>query len=300
MSKPSKPAPKIPAKHAYLILAHKNDLTFKTLIKMLDHPDNDIYIHMDLKNSTYKTQTTQKIAPRSHIYHVTRTKTTWGSYSLVNAELSLLKAATKNHHYTYYHLLSGGDLPIKTQTKIHNFFNQNYGKEFIKFQSPIFQYQNRIRYYYPFQEKTGKAHNIFIKLLNKSTLEIQKTLHINRNQNQKFQKGTNWFSITDNLARYIIDHEAWIQKTFKHTFCCDEIFLQTLVDNSDFKNNLYRKKYDNNPLAAMRLIDWHRGTPYTFKISDFDEIKHSKCLFARKFDSKSDQRIIKKIQESFC
>lgn len=33
-------------KQAYLIIAHKDDLTFRTLISMLDNENNDIFIHM--------------------------------------------------------------------------------------------------------------------------------------------------------------------------------------------------------------------------------------------------------------
>lgn len=38
-------------KHAYLVIAHKDDLTFRTLLQMLDDVRNDIYIHMDSKNN---------------------------------------------------------------------------------------------------------------------------------------------------------------------------------------------------------------------------------------------------------
>lgn len=40
-------------KQAYLIIAHKDDLVFNTLLKMLDHSKNDIFIHMDIKNNQY-------------------------------------------------------------------------------------------------------------------------------------------------------------------------------------------------------------------------------------------------------
>ena len=38
-------------KHAYIILAHKDDYTFYSLLKMLDHEKNDIFIHMDAKTN---------------------------------------------------------------------------------------------------------------------------------------------------------------------------------------------------------------------------------------------------------
>lgn len=44
----------------------------------------------------------------------------------------------------------------------------------------------------------------------------------------------------------------------------------------------------------MRLIDWNRGEPYTFRISDISELINSDILFARKFDEKIDFEIVKK------
>lgn len=120
---------------------------------------------------------------------------------------------------------------------------------------------------------------------------------MHRNRDIKFQKGTQWFSITDNLARYVVSKETWIRKVFKNTLCCDEVFLQTLVENSDFKNKLYHKKYDNDPRAIMRLIDWQRGKPYIFRECDFQELMNSEMLFARKFDEKVDSEIVIKIRE---
>lgn len=40
-------------KHAYLIMAHKDDYTFRTLLPMLDDPRNDIFIHMDVKSRQF-------------------------------------------------------------------------------------------------------------------------------------------------------------------------------------------------------------------------------------------------------
>ena len=37
-------------KHAYLIIAHKNDYTLSSLLKAIDNENNDIFLHMDKKN----------------------------------------------------------------------------------------------------------------------------------------------------------------------------------------------------------------------------------------------------------
>ncbi|MDH5075725.1 beta-1,6-N-acetylglucosaminyltransferase [Clostridium perfringens] len=287
------------SKHAYLIIAHKNDLTFNTLLKMLDDKRNDIFIHLDIKNKNYSIEEIKKKLRYSSVYFTERTNVMWGGYSQINCELLLLKLAINVGKYKYYHLLSGEDLPIKTQNYIHCFFNNNEGKEFVRFESNVFKYKERIKFYYLFQERIGRNGTLFIRVLNKFSILVQKILKINRNRNQVFQKGTNWFSITDDLARYVVEKEEWINEVFHNTICCDELFLQTIIHNSYFKDNLYYEMYDNSLEAIKRLIDWKRGNPYVFKEKDFNELKKSSMLYARKFDANIDRKIINKIYDEF-
>lgn len=286
-------------KQAYLIIAHKDDFVFYTLIKMLDDSENDIFIHMDIKNRQYDMEKVKDCVKNSPVYHVERTSVTWGGESQINAELLLLKKATSIGNYQYYHLLSGADLPIKTQDQIKAFFAANAGKEFIRFEKTDFIYNDRVRYYHFLQEKCGRSHNVILRGSEKIILYIQKMLHIQRNKDIAFQKGTNWFSITDDFARYVVDKEQWIKQVFKFTYCGDEVFLQTLFIDSPYKNNLYHKEFDNDPHAIMRLIDWNRGKPYTYRMADYDELCKSDMMFARKFDSNIDKEIVEKIYKTF-
>lgn len=277
-------------KHAYLILAHKDDYTFYTLLKALDDQRNDLFIHMDSKNKGYAVKKVEESIRFSSVCHTERTKVTWGGYSQINAELLLIKAALGGE-YSYYHLLSGQDLPLKTQDEIHQFFDANQGKEFVRFQNEIFGFYERVKYWHLFQEELGRGHRILSKL-NDMFIAAQKLLGIERNKEIRFQKGTNWFSITDSLAQYVAAQEGWIKNTFAYTRCGDEVFLQTIVHNSEFRHALYCKSYDNDMHAIMRLIDWNRGKPYTFLYSDRQELRESDMLFARKFDCEVDREII--------
>lgn len=152
-------------------------------------------------------------------------------------------------------------------------------------------YSNRVRYYHFLQEKCGCSHNVILRGSEKIIIFIQKAIRIHRNKEVDFQKGTNWFSITDDFARYIVGKEQWVKRVFKFTYCCDEVFMQTLLINSPYK------EFDNDPHAIMRLIDWNRGKPYTFRAADYDELCESDMLFARKFDASIDSEIIEMIME---
>jgi hypothetical protein len=283
-------------KHAYLIIAHKNDKTFKTLIEMLDYKDNDIFIHMDAKLEGYRPAATEKLAKKSRVFHAERTDVHWGGYSQINAEMVLLKKATETGKYDYYHLISGEDLPIKTQKQIHEFFDKNKGKEFVTFYKGKFQDEYRVRYWYPFQEKLGRKIPHFTRVF-----ALAQRPFVHRNKGIKFQKGTNWFSITDDFARYVVSQEDWVKRVFRKTWCCDEVFLYTLLINSPFMKNVFHhkkdgKKYGWDNTCGMRLIDWERGAPYTFRSEDYEELMKSEMCFARKFDAKVDAGIIDKLK----
>jgi len=114
----------------------------------------------------------------------------------------------------------------------------------------------------------------------------------NRLDADNLYKGSNWFSITESMAKYVLFHKKYINNRFKYTQNADEMFIQTLAVNS-----AYRDRITN---THMRFIDWERGngcSPYTFSLEDYDLLMKSGKLFARKF---SDENIdlVKKIYGS--
>lgn len=50
-------------------------------------------------------------------------------------------------------------------------------------------------------------------------------------------------------------------------------------------------------VTSARLIDWSRGNPYVWRLTDYEELIHSDRMFARKFNWDTDKEIILKIAE---
>lgn len=285
-------------KHAYLIMAHQEWDLLRILLELIDDERNDIYLHIDKKANINKSELITHVK-KSKVFFSDRINVMWGGVSQIKCELTLLKKSVPRK-YEYYHLLSGQDLPIKSQDFIHDFFKKNKGMEFIRFNSESFNFFDRVKYYHFFINRTGRSNRLIpktLRIMEKISLYIQKKLRIDRikGEKQEFQKGTNWFSITHELANYVVENSDNILREYQYTLCCDEIFLQTLVLNSHFINNLYYSKFDNSTTAIMRLIDWERGNPYVFKKGDFEEIMNSNMLFARKFSLKEDAEIVNMI-----
>lgn len=294
--------------HAYLIMAHKNLKQMCTLLQLLDDSRNDIFIHIDAKASLNLRQFNyQSICKSSKVFMVRSQDVRWGSLSQIECEIYLLKFARKIKCYEYYHLLSGADLPLRSQDYIHKFFDENKGKEFIHIRGNVDRAGKSICERTQFYWHPEFYHSLPIKKswsimwrADHLVVLVQRMFRINRNKNINFEYvyGSNWFSITDELANALINEETNIENIYHRSLCCDEVFLQTFVYNSAyFRDKLYCKQSLESANSTLRYIDWKRAQPYTWHSSDFNELINSGCLFARKFDETIDNLIIMKIRD---
>jgi hypothetical protein len=288
--------------HAYMIIAHRQFDLLAKLITALDDERNDIFVHIDAKVRDFDFEKFKALPKRSRIYFTPRIGVTWGDFSQVKCELILLAEVDKmqksGRAYDYVHLISGADLPIKSNDEIHRFFNENAGRQFVHFTADNVSEnsEGRIKYYHLFRRRR----NLFTKILAQIALRVQMLCGVNRlkNKNIKVQKGCNWFSITGAFAAYIAQASKPLEKIFRFSYCGDEVFVQTALLNSPFAADAYMKNCGNNHLACARLIDWQRGNPYVFRTEDFEMIKNSPAVFARKFDMDVDSEIIDKVLQS--
>ena len=288
-------------KHAYLLMVHEDTLVLKRLIQLIDSNLNDIYIHIDKNAKKVNPSGLEKLVKCSKIYFVKRHRVYWGPNSITQAEIELFRAAVKQK-YQYYHLLSGADLPIKTQKEIHDFFEENKGKEFIHFGTEQYQkdIQERYNQYHFFTKQLGRKRDkkLWVQLETYS-LAIQRRLHVNRDKknNFSFYGGSNWCSVTYEFAKYLINDYKKLKHSYMFTQISDESIYQTVLMKSAFEKDVYRGDFSNNCLSNVREIDWNRGNPYVFHTEDFELLMNSPCMFARKFDENVDQKIIEQIYD---
>ena len=201
-------------KHAYLIIAHTQPELLKILLQHLDNERNDIYLHIDSKAKDYPLEEVKAVLKKSKCIFTERTDVTWGSYSQINCEMVLLKEAVKEEH-AYYHLLSGMDLPIKSQDEIYAFFEKYDGLEFVDEDLPLISATalERVKYVHKFYGKPGSMQDILGAVSKKG----QKLFGVDKTKKYSgiiFQKGRNWFSITHGLASLVVEREEWIHVRF--------------------------------------------------------------------------------------
>ena len=284
-------------KHAFLIMSHHRMDILVELLKSLDDKRCDIYIHIDKKCQ-------EQLCIQlnySKIYFVKPMDVRWGDYSQIKCELMLLREANKRQSYEYYHLITGASFPIKNNNYIYEFFEQNKGYEFIGFDNAQ-NYSERIAYYYWFT-KIGKPNKRldYLKIrIRNMVIGIQKKISFSRikDTNLVIKKGLAYWSITDECANYILNNDKLIKKLFKYSFCGDEVFVQTLVYNSNFKKHIF--SYDNEFKGCLCFTTWDESIGeregHCFLSGDYKNIAASECLFALKFDGSDGIELINKIK----
>lgn len=275
-------------KHAYLIIAHHEFEVLEKLIQSLDDVRNDIYIHFDKKLSRFPTC----IVRYADLYIVEeRIDIRWGHISQIKAEYVLFEAAYSHGGYSYYHLLSGVHLPLKSQDYIHRFFEKLKNKEVLAY-VPNNKYQTDLKMRrYNFFMKNFMHKNYWVRRLNqflwRICIRIQKELRIYRNKRRMYTNAANWVSITSNCVAYLLQIKKDVLRKYHFTLCGDEFFIPSEIGNSHLKDNIL---YDNRLLKC----DFGATGPRAYNLKDYETLLNSHCLFARKF-SHADMDIVNKI-----
>jgi hypothetical protein len=279
-------------KHAYLIIAHNEFEILKLQVVALDDERNDIYIHFDAKCCELPllecTESNLYILPD-------RIDVRWGDYSQIETELLLFEYAhemqsKKGISYQYYHLISGVDIPLKSQDYIHDFFNRNNGKEFLGFYQGNFEMELRkkVQMYYLFPKHFSKTRKFNLRNIVRALFcRFQFFVGYRRNKDIDLVRGTNWTCITNDFVEFLLSKKKEIYRRFSHTFCADEVYKHTLCWNSSFKDRIYNS--NNEAFGCMREINWvikeNESFLPSFTMCDYKRLKDSPMLFARKFDS---------------
>lgn len=296
------------ARHAYLLTIHENLQVIRVFLNLIDDAENDIFILVDKKASEeFKKEIRTLTCQYSEIILLPPVEIFWAGLSQIRAQVLLLQAAVKHRHshdYEYLHYMQGADLPLKNQQKIHEFFHKNVGKQFVDYNPNLYEFAKyKVSYYHFFVDHRFFRKNKIIKALNHGCARIQKILHWKRRQDRIYS-GSALYSITFDCAVYLLKNAKRMLKEYQFTLAADEVWIQTELMKSPYKEQIYR--FEEGCYGNVRYILWDRkrknhNSPYTFTEKDFEEIKHiaetTELCFARKFEEKEDMEIVYKIKD---
>ncbi|MBP2241858.1 hypothetical protein J2Z40_002431 [Cytobacillus eiseniae] len=281
---------------AYILQIHNNpDQVNKFITQLLTGNQADIYVHIDRK-SYDKLKGKIIIHPNVTVLS-TSINCEWGDISQVDTTLLLLnEVVASKKMYDYVCLRSGQDLLVKDGFK--DFLITNSGKAFMTYKRMNRSNLGHVKLKWPkiTRRRYTTAHpiRIFRRILQSL---YRKGINLSPNLNDwpkdyQFYKGSQWFSIPFDLAKYVIEfveENEWYYKFFEHTLVPDESFFHTLILNSSYReavvnNNLYFWKWGET------LSD--KNSPQYLSSGDIEQIVGSNQYFARKFDETIDQSVV--------
>lgn len=273
---------------AILILAHKNLQQVIQLSGLL-RSTFEVYVHIDKKSNV----TTEQLASFNrlgvHIYQKIDVK--WGGWSIAAATQLLYKEALKNPDITYFHLISGEDWITVSPNKILDYFNQT---DLIYLQSELSQTTiksgekviNWTKFYYNYDYVKFSRRSFIGKLYHRVLYWSQNLLQIDKFKKYKFNlsiyQGGVWSSLPRYAVTYLLEtyeSDERYEKIFKTSFCPDEMWMQTLLENSPYQNKMVRHHH--------HYINWrvkYNNYPGVLDCEDYDKIDTSQHLFMRKID----------------
>lgn len=285
-------------KLAILLLCHKNPKQINKFLEIMNHPRISFFIHIDKKNNF-----SEDIIKRENILllpHDLLQNIRWGDISMVQAILNLINYSNSKGYFDYFWLCSGQDFPIKPVKEIIKFFDDKTCNFINLFNSKNYignfnNYDKRNSLYFP---KWMISNNLLQKIIKRIYIEVtggyNKTLFFNRKNitNFNFYFGSTWWCLNKKTIDWIINYCKEHKEYFNFYKNCanpDESFFHTLVLNSPYKNII--EEY-------LHYIDWTgcRNHPKTLTMYDFNKIKQSKFLMARKFDIDVDEEIIRELE----
>lgn len=290
-------------KHAYMIMAHNDFPILVEILKELDHERNEIFVHIDKKAKEFPEDDIRGAVRKGKLYLIPRMSVSWGGYSQIKCELSLMEHATKSGHHEYYHMTTGATFPLKTADEILQFFDEHSGYQFIGYDNSkdCSERVQRVNIFNELGKVTTKSDQRKAWCRNKFTGLQRRLGYVYKPaRGIEFKKGFVYWSLTEEAVTYALGKSEEIERVFKHSFCGDELFMQTILYHSTFRKAVYN--YNDEYGSCLRYVkpvqSWKPGFNGSsiaqtnlketgIGVADISNCKKSGMLFGLKFVEKT-------------
>lgn len=294
-------------KIAYLILAHTDPCQLKRLIEAL-YVENStfFFVHVDAKQNIFPFKEALQDCFNCSLIN-RRIAINWGGYSLCEAERELLRESLNfNIKCDRFILLSGLDYPLWSNERMFEEYRNNPNKLYIKaYNLSIIDTPKKIPQRvqtYHFRDMSIKNMKLrryiiggLMRLMNFLPIKKKRVIQLDDRLWQVWG-GSQWFNITRECASYVLDvmeHNNKLCKYFKTSLAPDELMIQTIIFNSQYKKYADAFKEDGKypgleETSCTHYIEY-KNAQKVFTENDFEKLKDSGKMFCRKTQSgKSD------------
>lgn len=296
-------------KIAYIILAHKLPEQVVRLVKKLNTSDATFFIHVDKKTpaSSYR-EMTEALASFENVHFLKRYAIYYGDYNHVRATLEGIRRLVELCiPFDYVVLITGQDYPIKSNRQIETFLHDSGQKSFMEYFSlPDERWGDenggldRINYWHlhwrgwelPLMKRARSLLPMPEQIW--SVLARLLPFQFRPPVNLKWFGGSSYWCLTRDCIEYVDEltkRNKRLVKFFEHIGIPGEIFFQTVLLNSPFKDQVVND--------SLRYIVWPNARhPAILGKQHFDLFIGTNNLFARKFDITVDETVLDMIDKA--
>jgi hypothetical protein len=274
---------------AYIVSAYQLPEQLGRLVHSLDTAGSSFLLHVDKKaDANVFRNVFAGLGHLSNTYFLKRHTCYWGGFGHVAATLEGIRTLLKLRiPFDYLVLLTGQDYPIKSNGYISRFLGRHYRMYFV----------DHIPLPHHDWENSGKDREQLwlLRVLHRHVRILPPCGLLRRRvpTDMSLFGGSSYWCITRQCAEYIhafvAEHPDYA-RFFKYVDVPDELFFQTILINSPLRDTIV-----NDDLRHIVWRDPSAGSPAVLTEVDFAGLASSSKLFARKFDTRVDKRVLDRI-----
>lgn len=276
-------------KIAFMVTAYVDPEQLARLIKALSTKDRDFYIHIDAKIDITPFRSGVAALHNENVFFIKdedRVAVYWGGYSQIQSQLALMKTILESGvEYERIVHITGTDYPLWTNGEIDAYFESRRDTEFImgyefeKAKNPIRKYKVSRYWFFDYRKYPGFR---YIEPMVKHIANLfsgQKVALIKKSGYSLYY-GSEYWALTRECLEYVYStyiNDRVLQKLMETSFVPSEIYVQTILYNSKYKDKLFGSP-DYNVDRVSRLTPLHYFL-YEERIQEFDEHDLPMLLF---------------------
>lgn len=221
----------------------------------------------------------------------------WGGFNSVVATMEAIREILHNDiNFNRIVLLQGKDYPLRSNSYIHNFFDERKDQEFCKakdISTSKFPSDYMKCCGYWCKDRKKNIITQFLTFLNVVVnIKYRRATILINDESWHIYHGWAQFAITDECASYVLsvyDTNSRYNRYMKHCFPPDELYIQTIIHNSCFSKKLSeytivpRKNAKwTSPYLNLTYFEYPTVIHIFGSETKYDDLLYTGALFFRK------------------
>jgi hypothetical protein len=281
------------AKIAYLVFAHQNLHQLVSLVNALDSPAVRFIIHIDSESREYRNFINEPahaaLLENTRVEFLEpRQNVRWGGYSLTSVVLRALQRASEIPTITRFRSLSGLDFPLRPTAQIEEILLLDEDSNFLIGAPPeSWRIETRTEQFWHIDMLGAGRVSHYLAYL-------QRLLGVKRTPpaGMRVMKGPQWWTLSRAAVDYLFEFLAAnpdVERFFRYSMVSDESLIQSVLQTSPMWEHVIQ---DSQTFDRFKP---NSPNPDVLGEADLPEVLSSGKLFARKFDSRANPRILEAV-----